>query len=167
LTATDSRQRGRSRSRDSRDSDDRAERPYSPAQHSFVRNLNAERTVPVAGRSAEEAWVLERNFDLLGNHAVFDAEHDKSVTSAEAGVVIDYLLLLPGAPAPMTTGIYRRAGVLFLVRLNGRKTRTHAMQLDGPDLTKTYRGDVTDLTDAEKLPGAEAGPIMARLLFGD
>lgn len=132
---------------------------YSDKQHRLVRRLTNERTVPVAGRSIAEAELVERHFDLLGNHEEFDSEHDKFVSSREASAVIDWLFDQPkaqGAVGDLTPGVYELAGgEIFVVKFNRDKTRLYAKQLvehHGDRLVES--GDHRHDIEFEYAPGA-------------
>lgn len=65
----------------------------SPAQVRFVRTLNDERDVPVAGKTEDEAFIIARLEDMLGG--------GKHVSAGEASAVITWLKTLPMASAPV------------------------------------------------------------------
>lgn len=123
---------------------------YSSKQARLVRTLTAERDVPVAGRNEQEAWLIARYEDLLGNHDVFDPEHDRVVSTREASAVITWLftqprknegerthedvetewLARPVAPAQLEPGVYEiEAGKIYVVKLNREGTRLYAKRL--------------------------------------
>jgi len=66
---------------------------YTKKQYNFIVSLNKERVVPPVGQTDEEAFLLERNFDIIGNTG--NPDTDKSVSEREASAVIKYLLALP------------------------------------------------------------------------
>lgn len=121
-----------------------AARIYSDKQHRFAMRLAGERDVPVAGRTHVEANLIDRLFDLSGNHEVFDPESDKVVTTFEASAVIDWLQMLPRkqtahvataarpaatAPTELTPGLYKVDGQVYVVKPNQAKTRLYAKAL--------------------------------------
>lgn len=112
---------------------------YSSKQARLIHTLSDERDVPVAGRDEQEAWLIARYEDLLGNHDVFDPEHDRVVTTREASAVIDWLFKQPRvvtqverreAPAQLEPGVYEpEAGRIFVVKPNREGTRLYAKRL--------------------------------------
>lgn len=98
--------------------------PATASQVRYIRTLSGERTVPVAGKSHEEANLLERLFDLSGwRGEEFDPEHDKFVSKKEASALITYLQKLPRVEAPKSeskpevpAGRYALPGTDGLVR---------------------------------------------------
>jgi hypothetical protein len=66
--------------------------PATEKQLSFIRKLDGQRDVPVAGRSEEEARILETIFDVLGNEG---SDDPKFVSKGEASAAIGYLLDRP------------------------------------------------------------------------
>jgi hypothetical protein len=112
---------------------------YSPKQARLVRTLTAERNVPVAGRDEQEAWIIARYEDLLGNHDSFNPEHDRVISTREASAVIDWLFKQPKRvitparaekPADLTPGVYEpEAGRIYVVKPNREGTRLYAKRL--------------------------------------
>jgi hypothetical protein len=84
-------------------------RPYSPAQERFVRNLAQERVTPVAGSTATEAAIIARFEDILGN-APEGHPGRRFVSVSEARVVTEWLKSLPYAArtaAPVATNDFQ------------------------------------------------------------
>lgn len=70
--------------------------PATPPQVRYIRGLQEERVVPVAGRTPEEGELLERAFDIVAWRSEdFDPEHDKYVSKREASDVIQLLKSFP------------------------------------------------------------------------
>lgn len=96
-------------------------KPASEKQVAFVLRLDAERDVPVAGKTEQEATHIARLEDLQGG--------GKFVSSREASALIEWLLTIPkAAPAqhpeaqaaakaePLTHGMYRKDETIYKIQ---------------------------------------------------
>lgn len=109
-------------------------RVYSPKQHWLIMKLADEHEHPIAGHGHVEAQLIERLFDLTGNHEIFDPESDKVVTSREAGNVIDWLKELPRkqsivAQPQVGPGMYENEDGVFIVKRTQDKQRLYAKRM--------------------------------------
>lgn len=114
------------------------EKLYSPKSGDFLRRLARERIVPPAGRNDAEAVVLARIEDVLGNHEIFDLEHDRFVSQREVSDAITYLLALPLVNVPnvtapdadLTPGVYELpTGEIYVVKKTRDGLRLYAKKL--------------------------------------
>lgn len=107
-------------------------RVYSPPQHRLIMSLADRHDHPVAGRTHDEAQLVERLFDLVGNHEIFDPESDKIVTTREASAIIDWLKALPRKEATavrLEVGVYENANGVFIVKRTRDGQRLYAKRL--------------------------------------
>ena len=105
--------------------------PATEKQRAFALKLEAERVVPVGGKSPEEAGLIARLEDL---HEI--GEDRRFVSTREASAVIDWLMNLPRTPVieadgfdPQTNeiGVYIMPdGTVVKVQPNKDKTRIYA-----------------------------------------
>ena len=145
-------------------------RPYSGEQLKFVRDLADQHQTGTAPADQQEAGLLGDLATLLGNSdGEYNPETDTFVSMQAARLLIDYLKAQPYKPGrepiQMETGVYRRGGILFLVKWNGSRTRTYAMEILDGNRT-AYRKDIRDLMPDEKVPADEEGRVLSKLSFG-